>query len=228
MDWVHNFKKSWTLSTISIRSQHPCHATYRAGACLPFGKDKNRGPGTRLPKSWTGSTISASLNTWCPFLLLHISSSPLFFLHLISLLPVAAVTAVHPDCLHYYLKLSPSARSRRPVPSPHRLSKSRTISWCRQYYHTEIYTGIYHATHWKILVHLMFLPLLGNFETAGRYSWGSACLTWLYRELCRASTAIALKIAGPLILLQVWSFIEFSGGLYGLGLGWSLYTLGSN
>ena len=30
-------------------------------------------------------------------------------------------------------------------------------------------------------VHLMFLPLLQDFEAAGRYSWGSACLAWLYR-----------------------------------------------
>ena len=30
-------------------------------------------------------------------------------------------------------------------------------------------------------VHLMFLPLLHDFEAAGRYSWGSACLEWLYR-----------------------------------------------
>ena len=28
-------------------------------------------------------------------------------------------------------------------------------------------------------VHLMFLPLLQDFEAAGRYSWGSACLAWL-------------------------------------------------
>ncbi|KAL6339402.1 hypothetical protein AAG906_032934 [Vitis piasezkii] len=36
-------------------------------------------------------------------------------------------------------------------------------------------------------VHLMFLPFLEDFEVVGRYSWGSACLAWLYRQLCRAS-----------------------------------------
>ena len=29
-------------------------------------------------------------------------------------------------------------------------------------------------------VHLMFLPLLEDFEVVGRYSWGSVCLAWLY------------------------------------------------
>ncbi|CAN1188657.1 Serine/threonine-protein phosphatase 7 long form homolog [Linum perenne] len=33
-------------------------------------------------------------------------------------------------------------------------------------------------------VHLMWLPLLANFNNAATLSWGSACLAWLYRELC--------------------------------------------
>ncbi|XP_022150105.1 serine/threonine-protein phosphatase 7 long form homolog [Momordica charantia] len=59
------------------------------------------------------------------------------------------------------------------------------------------------------LVHLMFIPLLTDFKEVGQYSWGSACLAWLYRELCRASRVDALDIADPLILLQVWACDRF-------------------
>ncbi|XP_073107345.1 serine/threonine-protein phosphatase 7 long form homolog [Elaeis guineensis] len=56
---------------------------------------------------------------------------------------------------------------------------------------------------------IMFLPLLADFKAAGHYSWGSAGLAWLYRELCKASRIDAHDIAGPLILLQVWVWYRF-------------------
>ncbi|CAN1270870.1 Serine/threonine-protein phosphatase 7 long form homolog [Linum perenne] len=52
-------------------------------------------------------------------------------------------------------------------------------------------------------VHLMWLPLLGDFTSACGLSWGSACLTWLYREMCRASHVVAEQISGPLFILQI-------------------------
>ena len=55
----------------------------------------------------------------------------------------------------------------------------------------------------------MFLPLLEDFEVAGRYSWGSTCLAWLYRQLCRASHIDTLDISDPLILLQLWVWERF-------------------
>ncbi|KAI4369987.1 hypothetical protein MLD38_018375 [Melastoma candidum] len=55
------------------------------------------------------------------------------------------------------------------------------------------------------LMHLMWLPLLEDFERAGTYSWGSACLAWLYRQLCRASQKNASQVAGCLVLLQIWA-----------------------
>ena len=58
-------------------------------------------------------------------------------------------------------------------------------------------------------VHLMFLPLLEDFEVARRYSWSSACLAWLYRQLCRASHIDTHDISGPLILLQLWVWERF-------------------
>ena len=36
-------------------------------------------------------------------------------------------------------------------------------------------------------VHTMWLQMLRNLHNPPQYSWGSACLAWLYRELCRAT-----------------------------------------
>ena len=51
------------------------------------------------------------------------------------------------------------------------------------------------------MVHLMFLQLLEDFKVSGTYSWGSACLAWLYREMCQAFYINARDVLGPLILL---------------------------
>ncbi|CAN1139140.1 Serine/threonine-protein phosphatase 7 long form homolog [Linum perenne] len=58
-------------------------------------------------------------------------------------------------------------------------------------------------------VHLMWLPLLRDFTFAGGLSWGSACLAWLYREICRASYVVAEQISGPLFILQIWAWEHF-------------------
>uniref|UniRef100_A0A9I9D3T2 Aminotransferase-like plant mobile domain-containing protein n=1 Tax=Cucumis melo TaxID=3656 RepID=A0A9I9D3T2_CUCME len=58
-------------------------------------------------------------------------------------------------------------------------------------------------------VHLMFLPFLANLHHTGRYSWGGACLAWLYRQLCKTSKQGVREIAGPLILLQIWAWERF-------------------
>ncbi|KAK9132229.1 hypothetical protein Scep_011757 [Stephania cephalantha] len=58
-------------------------------------------------------------------------------------------------------------------------------------------------------VHLMFLPLLEDFQLAGQYSWGSACLAYLYKELCRGSRAGAHEVAGASILIQLWAWDIF-------------------
>ncbi|XP_075670469.1 serine/threonine-protein phosphatase 7 long form homolog [Castanea sativa] len=51
-------------------------------------------------------------------------------------------------------------------------------------------------------VHLMFLEFLRNLHDPPKYSWGSGCLAWLYRELCRASDKEASQIGGALQLVQ--------------------------
>ena len=51
-------------------------------------------------------------------------------------------------------------------------------------------------------VHLMYLEFMQNFRNPRKYSWGSATLSWLYRQLCNATDKKAKQICGPLILVQ--------------------------
>ena len=50
-------------------------------------------------------------------------------------------------------------------------------------------------------VHLMFLEFLRNLRDPPQYSWGSGCLAWLYRELCRESKKGASQIGGTCTLV---------------------------
>lgn len=55
-------------------------------------------------------------------------------------------------------------------------------------------------------VHLMYLNLLRDFDNIKKYSWGSACLANLYRELCRASSEVGKSMGGCAMLLQSWAW----------------------
>nr|KYP43678.1 Serine/threonine protein phosphatase 7 long form isogeny [Cajanus cajan] len=59
-------------------------------------------------------------------------------------------------------------------------------------------------------IHLMYLPLLADLERARRYSWGSACLAHLYREMCRAIYPSSKKMGGCSLLLQSWAWYRMS------------------
>ncbi|XP_050257542.1 serine/threonine-protein phosphatase 7 long form homolog [Quercus robur] len=54
-------------------------------------------------------------------------------------------------------------------------------------------------------VHTMWLQMLRNLRNPPQYSWGSACLAWLYRELCKATDRGASQIGGALLLVQYWA-----------------------
>ncbi|QHO23407.1 uncharacterized protein DS421_12g363250 [Arachis hypogaea] len=58
------------------------------------------------------------------------------------------------------------------------------------------------SVHWK------FLPLLRDFGSIAQFIWGSACLTHLYRALCRASRFDCKKIDSSLTLLLIWAWIR--------------------
>ncbi|MFQ6668183.1 hypothetical protein Gotur_033929 [Gossypium turneri] len=54
-------------------------------------------------------------------------------------------------------------------------------------------------------VHMMYLPLLAELSNVRSYSWGSAVLAVLYRELCRATNPDVVDMGGCLTLLQSWA-----------------------
>ena len=64
------------------------------------------------------------------------------------------------------------------------------------------------------MVHTQYLPFLEDFEYANSYSWGSAVLAFLYREMCKASKIpdgrgrgrMNVDIGGCMVLLQCWAY----------------------
>lgn len=58
----------------------------------------------------------------------------------------------------------------------------------------------------------IYLPLLEDFEKAGRYSWASAVLAYLYKELCLATKPDRKQFGGSITLLQLWSWERFPMG----------------
>ncbi|KAK9994976.1 hypothetical protein SO802_024679 [Lithocarpus litseifolius] len=58
-------------------------------------------------------------------------------------------------------------------------------------------------------VHTIWLQMLKDLNIPPWYSWGSACLAWLYRELCRVTDRGASQIGGALILVQYWAWVRF-------------------
>ncbi|MFQ6668182.1 hypothetical protein Gotur_033929 [Gossypium turneri] len=58
-------------------------------------------------------------------------------------------------------------------------------------------------------VHMMYLPLLAELSNVRSYSWGSAVLAVLYRELCRATNPDVVDMGGCLTLLQSWALYRF-------------------
>ncbi|KAH1108394.1 hypothetical protein J1N35_012162 [Gossypium stocksii] len=59
-------------------------------------------------------------------------------------------------------------------------------------------------------VSIVYLPLLEDLEHAGRFSWGSAVLAYLYRELCRAAKPSTKIMGGCCLLLQSWALYRMS------------------
>ena len=55
-------------------------------------------------------------------------------------------------------------------------------------------------------LHCYFLKLLNDFGVAGEYSWGSATLVFLYKELCTAAIQKSTEIAGPVFILKLWAW----------------------
>ncbi|XP_059317473.1 protein MAIN-LIKE 2 [Lycium ferocissimum] len=61
-------------------------------------------------------------------------------------------------------------------------------------------------------VPVMYLPLFDDFDEAGKYAWGAAALSFLYRALGNASLRSQSTISGCLTLLQCWSYYHLNVG----------------
>ena len=55
-------------------------------------------------------------------------------------------------------------------------------------------------------LHCCFLQLLADFGVAGEYSWGSATLPFLYKEMCTAAIKKNTEVADPFFILQLWAW----------------------
>lgn len=98
--------------------------------------------------------------------------------------------------------------SRTFGPLPDYADELMVMQYARAYI-LQLFGGILFTDKSGIFVPLMFLPLLRDFDIAGRYSWGSASLAWLYRQLCIAADQQADMMGGCLILLQIWAWDRF-------------------
>ncbi|KAK4388086.1 protein MAINTENANCE OF MERISTEMS [Sesamum angolense] len=67
------------------------------------------------------------------------------------------------------------------------------------------------------LVSLLYLAKLEDIVAARNYSWGSAVLAFLYRELCNASEKGKAVIGGALQLVQIWAWSRIIPLCPGLG-----------
>lgn len=56
---------------------------------------------------------------------------------------------------------------------------------------------------------LNLLPYVRNLDDISTYSWGSACLAYLYKNLCSSSIGEASEICGSMTLLQVHTFLQW-------------------
>ncbi|KAK4409332.1 hypothetical protein Sango_0006200 [Sesamum angolense] len=67
------------------------------------------------------------------------------------------------------------------------------------------------------LVSLLYLAKLEDIVAARNYSWGSAVLAFLYRELCNAREKGKAAIGGALQLVQIWAWSRIIPLCPGLG-----------
>ncbi|KAK5836828.1 hypothetical protein PVK06_012630 [Gossypium arboreum] len=70
--------------------------------------------------------------------------------------------------------------------------------------------GCTHARCNNNKVHLMYFPLLSYLYAAHSYSWGSAVLVTLYRELFRTTKRCVVDIGRCLVLLRSWELYKMS------------------
>lgn len=56
------------------------------------------------------------------------------------------------------------------------------------------------------LLHSCWLPMIRDLDKCNTYSWGSACLTTLYRHMCKAAKNGVQSMRGCVVLLSAWAY----------------------
>ncbi|XP_058771856.1 protein MAIN-LIKE 2-like [Vicia villosa] len=56
------------------------------------------------------------------------------------------------------------------------------------------------------VLHSSWFKFVKDFDECGKYSWGSACLAYLYRELCKACRVGCMSLGGCSLILAVWTY----------------------
>ncbi|MFQ6637334.1 hypothetical protein Gotur_013821 [Gossypium turneri] len=70
-------------------------------------------------------------------------------------------------------------------------------------------TGTAQSSNWEAVCYELLGAIPDKMEGAGEFSWGSAVLATLYREMCGATRPRRAKIRGFLSLLQSWARFRF-------------------
>ncbi|KAK4392808.1 Serine/threonine-protein phosphatase 7 long form [Sesamum angolense] len=95
-----------------------------------------------------------------------------------------------------------------------------SVQWqeyCMQYIGFAPEEGALKGSRLGNLVSLLYLAKLEDIVAARNYSWGSAVLAFLYRELCNASEKGKAAIGGALQLVQIWAWSRIIPLYPGLG-----------
>ncbi|KAL4319085.1 hypothetical protein GQ457_18G011890 [Hibiscus cannabinus] len=92
-------------------------------------------------------------------------------------------------------------------------STEREVDCAARAYILVLIGGILMPDKSSAMVHTQYLPFLSLSWEAGGYSWGSAILAFLYREMCKAAKmssvdgrALNADIGGCMVLLQSWAW----------------------
>ncbi|KAK1400780.1 serine/threonine-protein phosphatase 7 long form-like [Heracleum sosnowskyi] len=75
-----------------------------------------------------------------------------------------------------------------------------------QSYLLQLIGGVLFTDHSGDQVHCMYIPLIKDFQSCAKLSWGSAVLAFLYRELCKPCRKDIEENVGCIILLQLWAW----------------------
>ncbi|XP_021603811.1 serine/threonine-protein phosphatase 7 long form homolog [Manihot esculenta] len=100
----------------------------------------------------------------------------------------------------YYLKMICLTEEFSQLPDDEEVVQKFT-----QAYIMMVIGSIFSDTY-ALRVNLIFLSLLADLEETSNYSWDKTCLTWLYRQLCKATNSEIMQMADLLFILQIWAW----------------------